>query len=327
MPPLEPLDNIPPRAPSDRKRRREPETFPPWPPLPTNFEDLLDFTLPSVLLVQDASKTERTADYSAKHLLPLFAEFSYFDDDVQNDLKLVYEAIIANKKGGVFSPRSHELWNSIGVHSCLRAPSTVTGYTDERFVYRAAEVFNELAASLFTDILTWPSNKRSAADSIEPSPPKDYTIHSGDPHLKYSQQGDKSSICFERDQYGPRIISGLSVEHKTHKVLMRHLSDLLLDQVFTNVRQTGSRAIIFKLFLQMYWLECQLNDVTPVLYELKDVDMFVDEDDSESYTDLQLRVNYGMIFTGNSCVVAKRGMYPSLSPKYVLKYVLDAHVA
>jgi hypothetical protein len=62
----------------------------------------------------------------------------------------------------------------------------------------------------------------------------------------------------------------------------------------------------------MYFLECQLNDVTPVLYELKDVDMFVDEDDSESYTDLQLRVNYGMIFTGNSCVVAKRGMYPSL---------------
>ncbi|KAJ7930517.1 hypothetical protein B0H13DRAFT_1961681 [Mycena leptocephala] len=285
--PLEPLDSIPPRAPSDYKYRREPETFGPWPSLPTKFEELLDFTLPSIL--QDASKTERTADYSAMHLSPLFAEFSYFDDD-----------------GGVFSPRSHELWNSMGVHSCLRAPSTVTGYTDERFVSRAAEVFNELAASLFTDILTWPSNKRSATDSIEPSPPKDYTIHSGDPHLKYSQQGDKSSICFERDQYGPRIISGLSVEHKTHKVLMQHLSDLLLDQVFTNVRQTGSRAMISKLFLQMCCLECQLNDVTPVLYELNDVDVFVDEDDSESHTDLQLRVNYGMIFTGNICVVAKR---------------------
>jgi hypothetical protein len=77
------------------------------------------------------------------------------------------------------------------------------------------------------------------------------------------------------------------VEHKTHKVLMRHLSDLLLDQVFTNVRQTGSRAIIFKvstrffcvafnsyllrlkLFLQMYCLECQLNDVTPCALRIK----------------------------------------------------------
>jgi hypothetical protein len=252
--PLEPLDSIPPRAPSDRKHWREPETFGPWPSLPTKFEELLDFTLPSIL--QDASKTERTADYSAKHLSPLFAEFSYFDDDVQNDLKLIYEAIIANKKGGIFSPRSHELWNSMGVHSCLRAPSTVTGYTDGRFVSRAAEVFNELAASLFTDILTWPSNKRSATDSIEPSPPKDYTIHSGDPHLKYSQQGDKSSICFERDQYGPRIISGLSVEHKTHKVLMRHLSGLLLDQVFTNVRQTGSQAMIFQVSSPFFFLRC-----------------------------------------------------------------------
>ncbi|KAJ7870127.1 hypothetical protein B0H13DRAFT_2062278 [Mycena leptocephala] len=258
--PLEPLDSIPPRAPSDYKLRS-------LAVLPTKFEELLDFTLPSIL--QDASKTERTADYSAMHLSPLFAD-----------------------------PRSHELWNSMGVHSCLRAPSTVTGYTDERFVSRAAE--------LIYGHSTWPSNKRSATDSIEPSPPKDYTIHSGDPHLKYSQQGDKSSICFERDQYGPRIISGLSVEHKTHKVLMQHLSDLLLDQVFTNVRQTGSRAMISKLFLQMCCLECQLNDVTPVLYELNDVDVFVDEDDSESHTDLQLRVNYGMIFTGNICVVAKR---------------------
>ncbi|KAF8147071.1 hypothetical protein K438DRAFT_1868082 [Mycena galopus ATCC 62051] len=287
----------------DLKRRRESDPLDPWPSLPTTFEELLDFKLPSIL--KDASKTEKTADHSAKQLSPLFTEFSYFDDDVQNDLKLLYESIIADKEKGVFSTKSHQLWDSMAVDSCLRAHCpTVTGYSDERFVFRAAKAFNALAASLFTDILNWPS-PADIADSIEPSTVT-YAIHSGDLFLRHSQRGDKSSICIEQNQYAPRIMSGLSVEHKTHKVLMRHRSDLLLDHVFTNVRQSGSRAIIFELFLQMYCLECQLNNVIPVLHNLNDVDASVDEVDEESHKDLPLRVNYGMIFTAHGCVVAKR---------------------
>ncbi|KAJ6625819.1 hypothetical protein B0H10DRAFT_2161680 [Mycena sp. CBHHK59/15] len=128
-----------------------PESFGPWPSLPANFKKLLDLKI--------------LAGYAAKRLVPLFTEFLSFDNDMQNDLRLIYKVIIANKKGDVFSVKSLVIWKLMEAQSCLRESSSVVGCMGQRFVTQAAEVFNELAGSLFTEILNWPSDEHAAAES------------------------------------------------------------------------------------------------------------------------------------------------------------------
>ncbi|KAJ7243418.1 hypothetical protein B0H12DRAFT_834192 [Mycena haematopus] len=195
-------------------------------------------------MVPDVSKSHKTAEYRAKYLSPVFAEFSYYDDGVVDDLKNIYRAIVADKMTGKFSEKSRSLW--IDMQTCLRTPPDVTSYTDENFVTRAAVRFNELAGSLFTDILTWPTDE----PNTDGPPITHYTIHSGSPNLKFPQREDQSSFCSEHYENpvenGPRIISGVSIEHKTYTVLMHHVPDLRRNHFFSNVRQKDARAMIFK---------------------------------------------------------------------------------
>ncbi|KAJ6558061.1 hypothetical protein B0H19DRAFT_127494 [Mycena capillaripes] len=266
----------------------------PWGTLPETFDGLL---VPAIS--EDHSQSKHTAPYSASHISLLFPEFSYFEDDLPTDLSRIYQRLIKGKRNGKFSAISHQLWDSMAVQGGLRGLTSATGYNGEDFVAKASHQFSQLVASILTDIDASPLDDDDSADFH----PAMYVVQQG----QYSQRRGASSLCFR----GGAASAGLSQEHKTTLVLDSHCKYFAGDYVFSNTRHVGVKAIIFKLFLQMHCLERELNsrDLSAVLID-SDHELFTREfsaaEVEEACTHVDIQVNYGIVYTGHKCVLAKR---------------------
>lgn len=275
--------------------------FGPWGTLPETFDGLLEHLVPAIS--EDRSQSKSTAPYSASYLSPLSLEFSYLEDDLPTDLSRIYQRLIKGKRHGRFSATSRQLWDTMAVQGGLRGLTSTTGYHGEDFVVKASHQFGQLVASVLTDIDACRPDDDHSADFS----PALYVVQQGAPASNSSQRGGASSLCLR----GGAASAGLSQEHKTTLVLDSHPEDFAGDYVFSNTRHEGVKAIIFRLFLQMYELERELNhrDLNTVSID-SEQQLFTRQFDAveveEASTRLDIQVNYGIIYTGHKCVLAKR---------------------
>ncbi|KAJ7089738.1 hypothetical protein B0H15DRAFT_269691 [Mycena belliarum] len=250
--------------------------FGPWGTLPETFDGLLEHLVPAIS--EDRSQSKSTAPYSASYLSPLSLEFSYLEDDLPTDLSRIYQRLIKGKRHGRFSATSRQLWDTMAVQGGLRGLTSTTGYH----------------VSLQTSTLVVPM----------------MTIPPISPPLCMSCSREHPPLTPRRGEAPPAFVLGVA----------RLLQDFL-----RNIRQLSSSTATpkispetmfsatpgMKLFLQMYELERELNhrDLNTVSID-SEQQLFTRQFDAveveEASTRLDIQVNYGIIYTGHKCVLAKR---------------------